>query len=603
MEGLTPDMIAILAILAAVVVLFVTEVVRVDVVAIAAMVAVGLLGLLPPDLLFAGFSSNAVVAIIAIMILGHGLDRTGVMRKIADFLVGVAGSAERRVRGVIAGAAAGISAFMQNVGVAALFLPVTERIADQTEIHISRLLMPMGFTAMVGGTLTLVGSTPLILLNDLLEVSAQNMGIDIELYGLFSPTPVGIALVASSLVLFALFGRQLLPELPEEKDVHTAAPDVAHDYGLDQRSRPYSVPKESSLSGRRIEEVEAEHPGVLVVAMYTDDGLIVAPPRDYLVEPESMIALLGSPEEVDEFVEHYGLRPAEGTPFSILHDRERAGVGEVLVRPESNAAGKTVRQIHMRGVYGVTLLAVYRNRELITERLRQIKLRPGDVLIVFAPWEKLDHLVDESSLVAVADYPSTPPKPEKQWWAIGGFALAISLVIFTEFPLALSLLVGALVMLLSDVVGPSEAYRSVSWRTVFLLGGLIPLGKAVELTGTAAWIADGIIALASGLPPWGIQLVIAVMATAFTLTISNAGATVLLVPLAMNIAVGVDADPAQFGLIVALAASNSFLLPTHQVNALLMGPGEYSVKDYLGAGSAMTAMFIAVLLVAVNLFV
>lgn len=595
-------MIATLVILAGVVVLFVTEAVRVDVAAITALVALGLLELLPPDLLFAGFSSNAVIAIIAIMVLGHGLDRTGVIRQLANFLVQLAGTTTRQVRAVISGAAAGISGLMPNVGVAALFLPVTERVADKTEIHISQLLMPMGFTAMVGGTLTLVGSTPLILLNDLLDATAANLEIDIELYGLFSPAPVGIALAISTVLLFMLFGRQLLPTLPEEKDVHSSATDVAHQYGLDRKSHPYLVPQHSPLAGRRIETVEADHPGVLLVAMYSSDGLVVAPPRDYVIKPNSILALIGDPEDIQDFADHYRLHPGDNTPFEILGDSERAGVGEVLVRPESNAAGKTVRQIQMRGVFGVTLLAVYRNRTLIIEDLRQIRLKPGDVLIVFSPWENLDHLADETSLVPMADYPSRPPKPEKRWWAIGAFALAIALVIFTEFPLPLSLLVGALVMMLSGVLGPSEAYRAVSWRTVFLLGGLIPLGKAVEVTGTAAWVADGIIAAASGFPVWGIQLVVALLTTVFTLTISNAGATVLLVPLAVNIALGVGADPAQFGLIVALAASNSFLLPTHQVNALLMGPGEYEVKDYVRAGSAMTVMFLVVMLVAVNWF-
>ena len=603
MDGLTSDMIATLVILAGVVVLFVTEVVRVDVAAIAAMVAVGLLGLLPPELLFGGFSSNAVVAIIAIMILGSGLDRTGVIRQLANLLVQLAGRAERRVRAVISGAAAGISALMPNVGVAALFLPVTERVSDQTEIHISRLMMPMGFTAMVGGTLTLVGSTPLILLNDLLEATADNLGIEIELFGLLSPTPVGIALAVSAVLLFALFGRQLLPAIPEEKDVHSAVPDIAHQYGLNEKSHPYSVPKDSPLAGRRIETVEAEHPGVLLVAMYTNEGLIVAPPRDYVVRPNALVALIGSEEEIQGFVEYYGLRPDDGTPFEILRDEERAGVAEVLVRPESSAVGKTVRQKQMRALFGVTLLAVYRNRKLITENLRELRLQAGDVLIVFSPWENLDHLAEETSLVIMADYPSKPPIPEKRWWAIGAFVLAFSLVLFTEFPLPLSLLVGALVMLLSGVLGPSEAYRAVSWRTVFLLGGLIPLGTAVEVTGTAAWVADGIIAASSGLPLWGIQFVVALLTTIFTLTLSNAGATVLLVPLAANIALGLDADPAQFGLIVALAASNSFLLPTHQVNAILMGPGEYEVKDYVRAGSAMTLMFLVVMLVTVNLFV
>jgi di/tricarboxylate transporter len=163
-------------------------------------------------------------------------------------------------------------------------------------------------------------------------------------------------------------------------------------------------------------------------------------------------------------------------------------------------------------------------------------------------------------------------------------------------------MVGAIIILISKVLTADEAYRAVSWKTVFLLAALIPLGQAVEQTGTAAWIAEGVVGAAGDLPPWGMQLVIAILATAFTLTISNVGATVLLVPLAANVAIGVGADPAQYGLIVALAVSNAFLLPTHQVNALIMGPGGYQVKDFMKAGLAMTALFLLVLIPAVNLF-
>jgi len=602
MEGLTPEMIAVLVILGVTILLFVTEVVRIDVAAILVMVTVGLSGLVPAGDVFAGFASNAVISIIAVMILGAGLDRVGVMRDVAAFLLRVGGSTERRILASVSGTVGTISAFMQNIGAAALFLPVVERIAERTGIAASRLLMPMGFAAILGGTLTLVASGPLILLNDLLASSADNLDIDITPYGLFAPTPVGIALLVAGIGLFAVAGRFLLPRVTAQQDPRATLPDVAATYGLDRNLSPVSVPGGSGLLDSDVETIEAGWPRVQLVAISEHGEVTLAPPREARVAAGSIIGLVGADEEVDRFVEAHGLTRAEDDPFTWLHDETHAGLAEVVVRPGSPATGSRVRDLRLRKRHGVTLLAVHHRGEVITDNLRERVLGAGDVLVVFAPWTHLANLDRDPSFVVLTEYPSEPPRTHKRWWALGAFALALGLVIGTDLQLSLALMTGAIGVLLTGVLSADEAYRAVSWKTVFLLAALIPLGQAVEDSGTAAWIAEGVVGAAGDLPAWAIQLTIAVLATMFTLVVSNVGAVVLLVPLAANVAVGVDADPAQFGLIVALAASNAFLLPTHQVNALLMGPGGYRVTDYLRAGLAMTILFLVVLVPAVNLF-
>jgi di/tricarboxylate transporter len=601
LEALTGDMVLVLAILAVTIALFVTEVVRIDVAAILVMVVVGLTGLVPAGDVFAGFSSNAVISIIAVMILGAGLDRVGVMRDVAAFLLRVGGETERRVRLSISAAVGLISAFMQNIGAAALFLPVAERVAERTGLVVSRLLMPMGFAAILGGTLTLVASGPLILLNDLLASSADNLGVDIAPYGLFAPTPVGMALLAAGLALFAVAGRWLLPQVPAEREHAAALPDIASTYALDRRMRPLRVPAGSSLTRHDVESVEAASPGVLVAAVSDAEGVTVAPPREEVLADGAVIGLVGEDDAVDDFVDRHGLERVGQDPFDSLRDESQAGMAEVVVRPGGRAAGQRVRDLRLRKRFGVTLLAVHHRGEVVTEGLRERQLAAGDVLIVFAPWHRLGAMEEDRSFVVLSDHPVDPPRTEKRWWALGAFAVALALVILTDLQLSLALMVGAVGVMVSGVLTADEAYRSVSWKTVFLLAALIPLGQAVEDTGTAAWIAEGVIGAAGGLPTWGVQLTVAVLATVFTLVVSNVGATVLLVPLAANVAVGVGADPGQFGLIVALAASNAFLLPTHQVNALLMGPGGYRVADYLRAGLAMSVLFLAVLIPAVNL--
>ena len=229
-------------------------------------------------------------------------------------------------------------------------------------------------------------------------------------------------------------------------------------------------------------------------------------------------------------------------------------------------------------------------------------LHSGDTLVVHTAWDALARIENDPDFVVVTtEYPREELRPHKVGWAAFFFAIALSLVLFTETKLSVALLTGAIGMVLSGVINIDEAYRAISWKTVFLLASLIPLGLAVEASGTAKWIADQTLAVVGDMPIWVIQAVIALLATFFTLVMSNVGATVLLVPLAVNIAIGVGADPAIFALTVAIATSNSFLIPTHQVNALIMGPGGYRVPDFIRAGSVMTILFLIVMIVMMGL--
>jgi di/tricarboxylate transporter len=238
------------------------------------------------------------------------------------------------------------------------------------------------------------------------------------------------------------------------------------------------------------------------------------------------------------------------------------------------------------------------------EDIRSLPLKAGDTLIVHTTWEVLAHTEkNKDFLVVTSDYPKEESRPNKLTPALIFFGIALFLVLFTEIRLSIALLTGALGMIISGVLKIEEAYTAVSWKTVFLLASLIPLGMTVEETGTAKWIAEQVLSLfSSDTPVWVIQTAIAILATFFTLVMSNVGATVLLVPLAVNIALGVPgADPAIFALTVAIATSNSFLIPTHQVNALIMGPGGYRVPDYVKAGGIMTVLFLVVMISMMNL--
>jgi len=590
---LTVDMLLVLVILVITVVLFVTEVVRVDVVALISMVALGLTGVLPSSEVFGGFASNAVISVIAIMIIGASLDRVGVMRDVADLIQRLGAGSERRLVASTSSAAGLISGFMQNIGAAALFLPVVERLSRATGAPASRLLMPLGFATILGGSLTLVGSGPMILLNDLLAASGETLGVTIEPFGLFAPLPVGLALLAGGVGLFAFGGRWLLPDRTAAADASNDLATIGSRYGLDGGIRAFSAAG-SSVVGLDVETLERAHPGVLVAAVDGGaEGPTLAPARDTVIGSGVTLGLVGSVELVDAFAASVGLHPVAGIgPFARFSDEERFGLMEVVVRPGGAAHDRQVRDLRVRQRLGLAVLAVLQGGVVHTDGLRERTVRAGDVLVLFGEWERLAEL-DPRALVAISEVPADPIRPGRRARALLWSAVAVIMVV-AGVALPLALMTSAVGILVTGVLTADEAYRAVSWKTIFLLAALIPLGQAVERSGTAAWIASGVVGASADLPPLAVLLVIGLVTTAFTLVVSNVGAAVLLVPLAANVAVGLDADPRAFGMMVAIAASNSFILPTHQVNALLMGPGGYRVADYLRAGTAMSVLFLLI---------
>ncbi len=605
---LTTDMIVVLALLAFTIFLFVSEVVRVDVAAVSVMVLLGLLSLVPglggitdTDKLFAGFASNAVISIIAVMIIGAGLDRTGVMHRVAAFIMRVGGTTETRIIPTVSGTVGLISSFMQNVGAAALFMPVMSRISNRLNIPLSRLLMPMGFAAIVGGTITMVGSSPLILLNDLLP---QGM----EPFSLFDVTPIGLALLASAIVYFVVLGRFVLPSAVTKGGGGESTADYFRRvYGLNYEIREVRVGSDSALIGMTVAETEQKY-GIVLIGSYVNDDLRIGPWSGYEIEKGAYLAVLGAADAIDAFVDASGVRPRrELKVFGNAMAPAKSGIAELVIAPGSRLAGKTVTDVAMRRTYGLSVLRLRRGEETIREGLRDIPLQSTDALVVHCDWESLARLESDRDFVIVtSDYPREQLRPTKVPHALFFLAVALGMILFTNLPLSVALLTGALGMILTGVIDIDDAYRAVSWKTVFLLASLIPLGAAVENTGTAAWIAQNTLDILGQVSPWVLQATIFALATFFTLVMSNVGATVLLVPLSINFAMaaqmaGMDADPRVFALTVAIATSNSFLIPTHQVNALIMGPGGYRVKDYLKAGSLMTILFMVVALFMLNI--
>lgn len=617
----TFEIAVVLAILAGTIFLFVTEVVRIDFAAILVLVGLGLLSHLPglsnladTSAIFDGFASNAVISIIAVMIIGAGLDKTGLMSRVASTILRFGGTTEGRIIPIVSGTVGVISSFMQNVGAAALFLPVVSRISVRTEIPMSRLLMPMGFCAILGGTMTMVGSSPLILLNDLILTANTSLPADQQMapFDLFDVTPIGVALVLTGILYFVVFGQFVLPT--QSRDDGSSARSmqeyVENLYGVGTEIYELVAPKGCSFEGRTFLDImKVEH--VYIVGSHYDGKTFMSPLVSTELTTPCRLAVIGRKEDVLAMAEHTDMmiRPKLEV-FSDTFAPTTAGIAEIVIPPGSSLIGKTPVEIRMRRTYGTNLLALHRGEETLSlvetsehtpVYVGDVALRAGDTLVSYVRWDRLTRLTEDRDFVVVTqDFPREDLRPKKVPHALFFFAIALALILFTDIRLSLCLLFGAAGMILTRVLSIEEAYESVSWSTVFLLASLIPLGQAVQATGTADWIAQQILDLLDGVPVFGLQVGIAVLATGFTLVMSNVGATVLLVPLAVSIAVSAGGNPAVFALTVAIATSNSFLIPTHQVNALIMAPGGYKVVDFIKAGGIMTCLFLLVSMAMMN---
>ena len=595
---LTTDMMMVMGMIGVAIFLFIVEWIRVDMVAILMTVSLPLLKLVTPNEAFSGFSSNAVISIIAVIIIGAGLDKTGLINRLVAPILRIAGSNSSRVTIAMGGAVAVISSFMQNIGAAALFLPAIRRVSRAMAIPLSRMLMPIGFCAILGGTITLVGCSPLILLNDLIAP------FNLKPFQLFDVTLIGLALVASGILFFILFGRWVLPQGDLEKDSYDRSSETGGGDDIAAGTAfELSIPGDfTDFRDPLTVKMIRDSYGVSVVALAERDGLkhfSLAPETE--VRSDSTLVAYGSENEIAQLASEQGMQIKDDLAlFKNEMSPSISGTIEAVVAPRSVLIGKTLRQAHFWEQFQVNPIALYRSDKVFYSGLSDMELRSGDVLVLHGTWERFNILEAQHNFIFTSPVHETL-KPEKA--LIAGFWLTLALVMIIGFKIQLSvcLLTGAFGMIVCRVLTIDEAYQAVDWRTVFLLAGLIPLGIATEKTGAAAWIAHSILDIVGSVSPVVLLTVIALLSTGFTLVISNVGATVLLVPLVLNMAMASGTDPRMAALVVGLATSNSFMLPTHQVNALYMGPGRYRSVDFMKAGGIMTVLFIVVLIAMLSL--
>jgi di/tricarboxylate transporter len=577
----------VLCILAVTVLLLVLDLLRIDVVAILCLLALAWTGVLAPQEALSGFSSNAVVAMIAVMIMGRGVSRTGLMDGFSRAVLKVAGEKRSKIVGLVSVPVGLMSGLIQNIGAVALFLPGVLDIARQRKIAASGLIMPIGFAAILGGTLSMVGSGPLILMNDLLR------GAELEPFGLLSVTPVGLVLLTVGIGYFMLFGRFVLPVAQPEGQGLSEQEKLIEALRLPHHIQHYRIPDNSPLQGKTPEQARTWADYRLNVLGLSDGNNVeYAPWRETRYAGGQQLALLGDDADVERFAADYGLlRQEHPAHFVKLGDPGQAGFAEIVIPPRSAIVGQSIRTFSLRKRYAVEPVMVFSRGDGLRGDFSDHQVLTGDTFIVHGLWENIAELKDSPDFVVVTSLTTEKKTPAKALPAATCFVAAIALA-FSGAPISVAFLTGAIAMVLLRVLSMQEAYQAIDWKVVFLLAGLIPLGLAMQKSGTADLLAGEVMALVQGTHPIFLILSVAILSTVFSLLISNVGAIVVLAPLVMSMANLGGLDPRGLALMAAVCTANSFILPTHQVNAMLISAGGYRNSDYLKAGSGMTLLFL-----------
>ncbi len=583
---MTPQIALTLTIIGVAVVLFATEKLRVDVVALMVLLTLTLTGLVTPEEAFAGFANPAVITVWAVYIVSGGLLKTGVADFLGQQIARLAGGSEPRLIAVIMLLCGTMSAFMNNIGAVAVLLPAVVGISRQAHVPLSRLLIPLAFSSLLGGNITLIGTPPNILAASILA----ERGLPTFRFLDFAPT--GLIVFGVGILYMVLIGRHLIPV---RAPVEEQQAQQLREYVTEIRVLP-----DSPLAGKTLVEsrLGADY-DVTVLAIVHKDGALTAAGRDTIIQPDDLLIVQAPVDKLMRAREalHVVIEPRTKMKIEQL-DSDQLHIFEATLAPRSRLIGRTLKEMRFREHYGFNALAIWRHGEVITERLHHVQLQFGDALLLEGPRDRLPELQESHDFLVLEPVQLEQRRFDKAPVAVGAMALVLALVTLLDFHISTALVIGSVLMVLTRCLSMEEAYESIEWQSVFLIAGMLPLGTAMESTGTAQYLADWMVRLLGGFGPLAVLTGIYLLVTFLTQPMSNAAATVLIAPIAIDIALSLEANPQPFVLATVIGASTSFLTPVgHQVNVLVFGPGGYRFFDYTRAGGPMTLVILIATLI------
>lgn len=590
-------------ILAAALILFLSNRLPADLVALLVVVALGVTGVLTPQEAFSGFSRSAVIIIISIFVLTEALQRTGVTEQVGNILLKVGGRSELHLIIVVMIAGAFLSLFMNNIAAAAVLLPAASGAAKRASVNTSRVLMPLAFGTILGGTATLF-TTSNIVLNSLLHDS------NIDGFRITDFLPVGLPLVIAGILYVAFVGRKSLPgDSPLER---THAPDASKrsdlikTYGLGEKLFRARVPKDSFLIGKRLSECTLrEDFDVSVVAIERDKKKILDLSPQTKLRLGDILILEGDEgdfrrRDVEPYMD---LLPEAEWKESDLESRV-VEVIEAMLSPRSRLIGKTLRETHFREKYGMAALAVWHGDQEIFTDLADVPLHFGDALLLQGPREKLVLLKDDQDLILLmSEDEAEITVPSKGRAALMIFGATLIFAIIFPNLTGMIMLGGALAMSLTRIITVEQAYSAIGWKSVFLVAGMLPMGIALTKTNAAGFAANGILDVFGGHGALPLLAGLFVVTVTLTQMVNGAVAAAIIGPVAIGIAQQAGVDPRAMVMGVAMATSMAFITPlSHPVNILVMSPGGYSFRDYFKVGLPLTIILFFVVMIFLPLF-
>lgn len=567
---------------------FLSDILRPDLVALFVMLALGLSGVLSAAETFSGFSRSAVIAIIGIFVLAEGLRRTGITEELGEVLIRLGGKRESTLVLSVTLAGALLSLFMNNIVAASVLMPAVSGAARKTDVSPSRLLMPLAFGTILGGMATLLTTTNILVSGILREHGLSG-------FDLLDFAPVGLPIVIVGTLYMTLIGRRLLPAEahPESLAGPLGADDLKGVYRLNERVIRGRVFSTSSLVGSSVRQSRLREKYQLnLVAIQRGSRMIEAFSPEMDLKAGDVLHMIGRLDlipiaELEKVLELYSL-PAQNLPVMALV--------EVVLTPRSVLVGQTLRHVHFREKFGMNVLAIWRAGQPFRTGHADLPLQFGDALLLQGPPERIPVLQSEPELLVLARRTAYINK-RKAVLATLVMLATLMVAAFSQFPTGEVMLSGALVMVLLGVLDMDQAYRSVDWKSVFLIAGILPLGTALAKTGAAALLGN---ALVSSLGRDGtLTLVAGMVALAILLTqvMNGAAVAAIMAPIGILVAQSIGTDPRGMAMGVALATSVAFITPLgHPVNMLVMGPGGYRFRDYARVGIFLTLLVFAIIM-------
>ena len=561
-------------------ILFVTELFPIDVTALLVLGLLLILGLVSPSESLQGFSNPAVITIACLFILSHALQKSHILEYL---IININSLIDRsRVLGMIAYLfAIGVaSAVVNNTAIVAIFMPVTIRLADKYNISPSKVLIPLSYAAILGGTLTLVGTSTNLIVNSILVDSSNGL---VSL-GMLEFAKFGIIKFIVGLIYIFTIGYKLLP-------IRVAKSSSIEDYRLDGYLTEFKVSKNSPLANKTLLDRKInENYDVIVLDVLRGGEIINSNLRNLIIQEDDILFVKGSFDNFQRLkeIENLIMLADEKLTQEELEQEDNI-LAECLVTDNSELIGLTLQEANFRRSFGSFVLAIRREGEIIRRKLAHFILKPFDTLLVYGPKDRINQLANKEGFMVLGKVDGSLDGHPFWWLSLASILLAVTLAIFNIIPIVVGVILGVIALLLSKVITPNEAYSSIHWQVIIVIAAFLPMGAAIQRTGLDVIISDSISTFVNLFPadilPYLLLALIYFITMILTEIASNAATAIIMTPITLSLAANFGLDPKPFIFAVCYAASASFITPVgYQTNLMVFGPGGYRYSDYIKVG-------------------